>query len=439
MSPNPLHGAMNFSLPEDLQNYLTEIDKFIATKIAPLQASNDNERFFDHRREHARTNWDNQGLPRDEWEDLLAEARRLADEAGFYRFCLPEEFGGKNGGNLWMAAIRMHLAKKGLGLFNDLQNEHSIVGNFPDVLMVKEFGTQAQKEKFITGRLEGKVGFAFGLTEPDHGSDATHMSTRAERFRKDGFDGWKINGRKMWISGIHKATHCITFVRTHGKAGDALGITALIVPKATPGFEIESYEWTFNMPTDHATLKLTDVFVPDSAILGKVGHGLPIAQTFVHENRLRQAASSLGAAEYCIEESIKYARKRKPFGKELSTNQSIQFPLVELSTQAAMLNLLILKTATEMDGMTQKEIERDLGDRVSMCNYWGNRLCTQSADRAMQIHGGIGYSRHKAFEHIYRHHRRYRITEGSEEIQMRKVAAYLFGYVGRRKAELSKL
>jgi acyl-CoA dehydrogenase len=110
------------------------------------------------------------------------------------------------------------------------------------------------------------------------------------------------------------------------------------------------------------------VFVPDSAILGKLGHGLPIAQTFVHENRLRQAASSLGAAEYCIEESIKYARKRKPFGKELSTNQAIQFPIVELATQAEMLKLLILKTATEMDGMTQKEIERDLGDKVSMCN-----------------------------------------------------------------------
>lgn len=115
-------------------------------------------------------------------------------------------------------------------------------------------------------------------------------------------------------------------------------------------------------------LKFTDVFMPDSAVLGKVGLGLPIAQTFVHENRLRQAASSLGAAEYCIEESIKYARKRKPFGKELSTNQSIQFPIVELSTQAAMLRLLILKTATEMDGITQKEIERGLGDKVSMCN-----------------------------------------------------------------------
>lgn len=172
----------------------------------------------------------------------------------------------------------------------------------------------------------------------------------------------------MWISGMHKATHCLVFARTSGKPGDAKGITAFFVPKGTPGFEIESFQWTFNMPTDHATLSFSDVFVPDSTILGTEGNGLPIAQTFVHENRIRQAASSLGAAEYCIEESIKYARKRKPFGKELSANQAIQFPLVELSTQAEMLRLLILKTAAEMDQTPQKEIEKTLGDKVSMCN-----------------------------------------------------------------------
>ncbi|KUJ18749.1 acyl-CoA dehydrogenase-like protein [Mollisia scopiformis] len=430
---------MSFALPPDLITYLQNLDKFIEDKITPLQNSNDNNRFFDHRRENSRTDWAAGGLPTTEWEDLLSQARQLADEAGFYRFCLPSEYGGQNGGNLWMAVIRMHLAKKGLGLFNDLQNEHSVVGNFPDVLMVREFGTEEQKEIFIRGRLEGKVGFAFGLTERGHGSDATHMSTYAERKRKGEQEGWCINGGKMWISGMHRATHCIVFARTGGKAGDALGITAFFVPRDADGFEVESYEWTFNMPTDHATLSFSDVWIPDSAVLGKVGFGLPIAQTFVHENRLRQAASSLGAAMYCIEESVKYARKRKPFGKELSSNQGIQFPLVELATQAEMLRLLILRTASEMDKMTQREIERDLGDKVSMCNYWGNRLCTQAADRAMQVHGGIGYSRHKPFEHIYRHHRRYRITEGSEEIQMRKIAAYLFGYVGPRKAELSKL
>ncbi|KAE8449501.1 hypothetical protein EG329_008109 [Mollisiaceae sp. DMI_Dod_QoI] len=368
MAPNSSHGAMNFELPLDLVTYLDSLDKFIETTITPLQNSNDNNRFFDHRREHSRTDWENDGLPTEEWESLLSQCKTLADQAGFYRFCLPTEYGGQNGGNLWMAVIRIHLAKKGLGLFNDLQNEHSVVGNFPDVLMVREFGTEVQKEVFIRGRLEGRLGLAFGLTEQGHGSDATHMSTYAERARRDGKEGWVVNGGKMWISGMHRATHCIVFARTEGKAGDALGITAFIVPRDTEGFEIESYQWTFNMPTDHATLSFTDVWVPDSAVLGKVGHGLPIAQTFVHENRLRQAASSLGAAMYCIEESIKYARQRKPFGKELASNQGVQFPLVELATQAEMLKLLILKTASEMDKMTQKEIERDLGDKVSMCN-----------------------------------------------------------------------
>ena len=92
-----------------------------------------------------------------------------------------------------------------------------------------------------------------------------------------------------------------------------------------------------------------------------------------------------------------------------------------------------------MDTMDHKNIERKISDKVSICNYWGNRLCCEAADRAMQVHGGMGYSRHKAFEHIYRHHRRYRITEGSEEIQQRKVAAFLFGYLGPRRQEFKAL
>jgi acyl-CoA dehydrogenase len=137
---------------------------------------------------------------------------------------------------------------------------------------------------------------------------------------------------------------------------------------------------------------------------------------------------------FCINESVRYARERKPFGKALAENQAIQWPLVELATQAEMLRQLIRKTAWEMDQMPHPEVEHRLSDKVSMCNYWANRMCCEAADRAMQVHGGLGYSRHKPFEHIYRHHRRYRITEGSEEIQMRKVAAYLFGYAGPKKA-----
>jgi acyl-CoA dehydrogenase len=424
---------MDFSLPAHLVAYLAELDAFIESTIAPLQARDDNERFFDHRREHARTDWDNLGLPRKEWEELLAEARRLADEAGHYRYGWPVEMGGKGGSQLDLAVIREHLASKGLGLFNDLQNEHSIVGNNPFILLFKAFATPEQYARDSEALLSGKMRTAFGLTEPNHGSDATFMETRAVREQRDGKPGWRIDGAKMWITGMHAATHMMCFARTSGDDGDAKGITCFIVPNPTPGLVIEEYMWTFNMPTDHPRLSLNGVWVPEDAYWGEIDRGLGIGQSFVHQNRIRQAASSLGAAVFCIEESVKYARARKPFGKPLAENQAIQFPLVELATQAEMLRQLIRKTAWEMDRMDHKEIERSLSDKVSMCNYWANRLVCEAADRAMQVHGGIGYSRHKPFEHIYRHHRRYRITEGAEEIQMRKVGAYLFGYLGPRK------
>jgi acyl-CoA dehydrogenase len=424
---------MDFALPAELTAYLAELDAFIEAEIRPLEQADDNIRFFDHRREWARTDFDNGGLPRHDWEELLREAQRRADAAGHWRFSAPKKYGGKDGSNLWMAVIREHFAAKGLGLHNDLQNEHSIVGNFPFVAMFEEFGTEEQKREFILGGFERTRITAFGLTEPDHGSDATHMETRAVRETRDGVPGWRIDGEKMWITGMHVATHCALFVRTSGADGDAKGITCLLVPTETPGLKIEEYLWTFNMPTDHPRLSFTNVWVPESAMLGEEGRGLALAQSFVHQNRIRQAASSLGAAVFCIEESVKYARKRKPFGRALSENQGIQFPLVELATQAEMLRWMIYKTAWDMDRLPHKAIEREISDKVSMCNYWANRLCCEAADRAMQVHGGIGYSRHTPFEHIYRHHRRYRITEGSEEIQMRKVGAYLFGYLGPRK------
>jgi acyl-CoA dehydrogenase len=426
---------MDFDLPQHLVDYLAELDRFIEAEIKPLQAQDDNERFFDHRREYARTDWENQGLPRKEWEELLAEARRRADAAGHYRYAWPVEMGGKGGSQFDMAVIREHLAAKGLGLFNDLQNEHSIVGNNPFVLMFKSFATNEQYERYADQLLSGKMRTAFGLTEPNHGSDATFMETRAVRETRDGKPGWRIDGAKMWTTGMHVATHCMVFARTSGKDGDATGITCFIVPTDNPGIKVEEYLWTFNMPTDHPRVSITDCWVPEDAYWGEIDKGLGLGQSFVHQNRIRQAASSLGAAVYCIEESVRYARERKPFGKALAENQAIQWPLVELATQAEMLRLLIRKTAWQMDRMDHKQIEKEISDKVSMCNYWANRLVCEAADRAMQVHGGIGYSRHKPFEHIFRHHRRYRITEGSEEIQMRKVAAYLFGYLGPRRAQ----
>ena len=335
---------MDFNLPKGLVDYLAELDRFIAAEIKPLEDQDDNIRFFDHRREHARTNWDEGGLPRHEWEALLREARRRADKAGHFRFALAKELGGSArdvgcGSNLAMAVIREHLAAKGLGLHNDLQNEHSIVGNSVGALLMWNYGTDAQKAEWMEDLAAGKRGFAFGITEPKHGSDATHMETVAVR---DG-DHWVIDGEKTWNSGIHHASHDMVMARTSGKAGDGHGITAFLVPTSAPGFKIEEYLWTFNMPTDHAHVTLKGVRVPDAAVFGGEGRGLQVVQHFFNENRIRQAASSLGAAQFCINESVAYANVRAPFGKKLSSNQAIQFPLVELQTQCEMIRALIHK------------------------------------------------------------------------------------------------
>ncbi|MFC3230503.1 acyl-CoA dehydrogenase family protein [Marinibaculum pumilum] len=414
---------MDFTVPQEIEAKLAELDAFIAAEIKPLEDAN--PQYFDHRREHARTDWDNDGQPRHEWEELLAEMKRRADKAGHLRFALPKEIGGQAGSNLAMAMIREHLAAKGLGLHNDLQNESSIVGNFPIVQMFWSFGTQAQKDRYVEGMITGGERIGFGLTEPDHGSDATWMETTA---RRDGSD-WVINGAKRFNTGLHNATADLVFARTGGKPGEARGITCFIVPTDTPGFEVGHMWWTFNMPSDHPEVYLKDVRVPADAILHEEGEGLACAQAFVHENRIRQAASSLGVAQYCVNEAAEYARQRLVWGKPLASNQAIQFPLAELHTDCEMVRNLVYKTAWHLD----RDHHMAVTDQVAMANYRANRLACEAADRAMQVHGGIGYTRHKPFEHIYRHHRRYRITEGSEEIQIRKVAADLLGYTGRNK------
>ncbi|BCH31214.1 acyl-CoA dehydrogenase [Mesorhizobium sp. L-8-10] len=408
---------MDFDLPQNIVAKLAELDAFIEAEIKPLEA--ENMKFFDHRREWARTNWEEDGRPSDEWRALISEMERRADRAGHLRLCLPESCGGQAAGNLMNAAIREHLAAKGLGLHNDLQDESSVVGNFPIVPAIARYGSEEQKV-YVEGIITGKRHLSFALTEPNHGSDATWLETRAVR---DG-DHWVINGRKRWNSQVGRAEANLVFARTCGNDGEAKGITAFIVPTNTPGHRIVMNHWTFNMPTDHSEVELKDVRVPHSAILHKEGEGLKIAMMFIHENRIRQAAASAGAARYCITEAVKYARQRVLFGEPLSTRQAIQFPLTELYAECEIVRNYIFRTAWKMDRQDPAGISHE----VSICNYKANDLVCRAADFAIQVHGGLGYSRHMPFEHIYRHHRRYKITEGSEEVQKRRIAHSLFGF-----------
>ena len=373
---------MNFNIPPDIQALLERIDKFIEDKIVPLEQQDDNIRFFDHRREYARTNFEKGGLPREEWEALLLKAKKLAIEEGIYYYPFPKEYGGMEGTNLGMAIIREHLAAKGLGLHCDLQNEHAIVGNQVGLIMMLTYGTQAQKDEWVQPMLKLERGFAFGISEVGHGTDATYMDTYAVQ---DG-DYWIINGEKQWNTGIHKAKYDLVMARTSGKDGQADGITAFFVPMDAPGVKVEEYMWTFNMPTDHGRISFTNVRVHKKDIFNGEGKGLAVMQLFFNENRIRQAASSLGAAQFCVTEAIKRAQERKPFGKKLSTNQAIQFPLAELQTRIEMLRALIHKTAWQMDTYGAFSVSM----QVSMCNYQANRLCCEAADQAMQTFGGMG-------------------------------------------------
>src|SRR5579864_6549226 len=164
---------MDFEVPESTRQVLGDLDAFIEREIVPLQQRDDNMRFFDHRREHARTDWEAGGLPSRPWEALLHEARSRADAAGWWRWALPREYGGHDATNLEMALIREHLTARGLGLHCDLQNEFCVVGNHPTLLMIRDHGSPEQRDEFLDALASGTKRLAFALTEPGHGSDAT--------------------------------------------------------------------------------------------------------------------------------------------------------------------------------------------------------------------------------------------------------------------------
>ncbi|QBX55924.1 acyl-CoA dehydrogenase family protein [Nocardioides seonyuensis] len=409
---------MDWSIPKDITEFIVKIDDFIAAELKPIEE--ENQEFFDHRREFSRTDLERDGFPAARWLEILAELRRRADAAGLYRYPLPAALGGQDGSNLAMAMIREHLTSLGPGLHFPHHDEHSVVANLPIALVLLEYGTHLQKEQYLDRHVSGEIEIAFGLTEPGHGSDATFIETTA---RRDG-DDWIINGAKRFNSLSDAAEADLVFARTSGEDGKADGITAFLVPTDSEGFSIPFNHWTISMPSDHPEVHLKDVRVPSSAVVGEVGRGLDCAQLFIHENRTRQAASSLGAAQFCINQSVKYAQERVAFGKPLAQHQGIQWQLVELQTEAELVRNTLHKTAAMMDESGRTSVS----DKVAMVNVRGNQLACKAADRAMQIHGGMGYTRALPFEQIYRHHRRYRITEGTDEVQFRRIAAAMFDF-----------
>src|ERR1700749_2218572 len=271
-----------------------------------------------------------------------------------------------------MALIREHLAHRGPGLHAELSHEASVVANEPLVLVLHEYGTPEQKRRYLEPLVDGRIAVVFALTEPRHGSDATWLETRATRVE----GGWELTGVKRFITGINVADAVLVFARTSGQDGKAQGITAFLVDVDAAGLDVPYYHWCFNMPTDHGEVTLDGVSVSDDAVIGEVDRGLDCAQLFVHENRIRQAASSLGAAQFCIDRSIAYTRERVIFGKPLADYQGVQWQLVELQTEAELVRNTLYKTAWAMDQAgdgASTSAKRSASDKVSMGNYRANR------------------------------------------------------------------
>ena len=243
-------------------------------------------------------------------------------------------------------------------------------------------------------------------------------------------DEWVITGEKYWNTGLHHATHDYIFARTSGEPGQGNGITCFIVPTDSPGFQVEEFMWTFNMPTDHAHVTPRKWSVMKIFWVRKVR---VYKQLNFFRSRKSNPPSSilLGAGLHCIDTAVDWLEIELFSGNHCS-NQAIQFPLAELYTEAEMIRALIWKTAWQLDeGVDHMEIT----DKVAMCNGRGNRFCCDAADRAMQTCGGQGTDANFHLSTYTDIIVAIESRKGSEEIQIRKVAGKLLVSHQELKAE----
>ena len=275
-------------------------------------------------------------------------------------------------------------------------------------IAIARYGTDEQKKKYVGGLANGTLWAAFGLTEPEAGSDSQAMRTRAER--RDG--GWVLEGRKHFISGAHRADVILVLALTDPARRARGGITAFLVDRGTPGFEVTRVDATIGSEAIKlAELGFRNCFVPDSAVLGTVGQGFGIAMESLASGRLGVACSCIGAADRLLEMSTAYAKERSTFGKPLAERQAIQWMLadsaVELSTARAYTYETLRRVAAG----------ENVGTAVSICKLYCSEMVGRIADRAVQIHGGMGLVRGYPVERFYRDVRHYRVGEGASEIQ----------------------
>ena len=278
-----------------------------------------------------------------------------------------------------------------------------------------KFGTDAQKKDVLAACASGKKLGCFGLTEPMSGSDAQTMATEA---KKSG-QGWVINGAKNWITNGPHADYILVFCVTD-RSGPKIKHTAFLVPKGTPGFTQNPHDHKLGIHAAHScTVFFENCTLPDSAIVGNVGEGFKVAMATLDGGRIGIASQALGIAKAALVTSVGYAKERKCFGVTISQHQDIQFMLADMATELDAARLLTWRAATMKDKKVRHTMES------SEAKLFASEMATKVAHKAIQIHGGYGYSTEFPVERNYRDARITEIYEGTSEIQRIVIAASL--------------
>jgi acyl-CoA dehydrogenase len=274
-------------------------------------------------------------------------------------------------------------------------------------------GSLAQKAKWLEGLATGRLRAAFGLTEPEAGSDAAAIRTRAERVH----GGWRINGRKHWISGGHVADVVMVVAVTDPKKRARGGISAFLVERGTPGFEVTRVDTTIGSEAIKlGELTFSDCVVPEEALLGQPGDGFRIAMGSLANGRLGVSAACVGAADRLNAMATEHAKQRSTFGQKLADRQAIQWMLADSATEIEVARAFLYDTLRRVVGGAET------GTATAMCKLFCSEMVGRVADRAVQIHGGMGLVRGFPVERFYRDIRHYRVGEGASEIQRMLIA-----------------
>ena len=347
------------------------------------------------------------------WDETHAwptEAVQKLAELALLGVAVPEKYGGAGLDNVCYA-IAMEEISRGCASTGVIMSVNNSLYCDP----VMKFGTEEQKQEFLVPFARGEKLGCFGLTEPEAGSDAAAQKTVAVRRG----DEYVINGSKNWITVGPKADAIVLFTMTNKEAGNK-GITAFLVPTNTPGFIRAEPDKKMGISAAHScSMFFEDMRVPAKNILGKEGDGFKVAMSTLDGGRIGIAAQALGIARAAFEEALRYSGERKTFGKPIRDHQAIQFMLADMATEIDAARLLVLQAALLKDKGVRHSQES------AMAKLYASEMASRVANKALQVHGGMGYSKEMDAERHVRDARITEIYEGTSEIQRIVISANL--------------